>query len=288
MLLSTNTEFYPRKIGFEKTIEKYAQTGFDAYDISLFDMPSDNFWFGKDDYENKAATLRKIAEKNKIICNQAHAPFPSHKDGDEIWNTNIKEYFERSLKISAALGAKVCVIHPWNDWEAKRNAEEVFLPLKPLADKLNVKIGVENMWNWNMKEDRILSAACSSPDDFVKHLELLPKETFGACLDIGHSEMFDEYNAPDFIGALNDRLIALHVHDNDCVYDLHYFPYMGTIDWEKIYESLAKIDYKGDLTFEADHTFYRYPDELSDKLLALLCSTGRTMIEKIDGYKKSL
>lgn len=287
MLLSTNSEFYPRRIGFEKTVEKYAKVGFDAYDISLFDMPFDNFWFGKDDYEEKAARLRKIADENKIVCNQAHAPFPSHRDGDEAWNKNIKEYFERSLKISSALGAKVCVIHPWNDWDAKRNAEEVYLPLKPLADKLHVKIGVENMWNWDLKEDKIRKAACSSPEDFVKHLELLPKETFGACLDIGHAEMFEDVHAPDFIEALSDRLIALHVHDNDCEHDWHYFPYMGNIDWEKIYEALAKVDYKGDLTFEADHTFYRYPDALCDELLSLLYSTGRVMIEKINGYKKT-
>lgn len=282
MILSTHTEILPKKFGYEETVKLYAKTGFDAYDATFFDMKEPNFYF-EENYREKALNLRKTADENNILCNQAHAPFPMHRDGDPSWDKKMLGYAEKSLEISSILGAKVCVVHPWNSWEAEENVEKIYLPLKETADKFHVKIGVENMWN--RKDGRASAAACSSPDDFVKHMELLPKDTFTACLDIGHAEMFEGFAAPDFIYALNERLGALHVHDNDRIHDLHYFPYMGTIDWEKICKALADIDYKGDFTLESDHTFLRYPENLIPELLPLLEKTGRTLISKIEGYR---
>lgn len=289
MLLSTQTEILSQEKGIFKTVEELKSVGFDAYDLSFFDMPFETSAFHTDDYLKNAQKLRKFADEIGIKCNQAHAPFPSHSETDENWNKLVKSYIIRSLEVASVAGAKVCVVHPFNDWNAERNAEELYLPLKEYAERFNIKIGVENMWNWEdlpYPDGRATPAACSSPEDFVKHMEKLPEENFVACLDIGHAEMFKEFCAADFIYALKGRLHALHVHDNDCYRDLHYFPYMGTINYERIFEALAKIGYDDDFTFEANYTLNRYPHSMQHELLKLLADTGRVMIEKISRAKR--
>lgn len=288
MLLSTHTEFISQKSGIFKTVEKLKNAGFDAYDLSFFDMPFETSAFHKDDYKENAKKLRKFADELGIKCNQSHAPFPSHS-ADENWNKLVFEYEKRSLEVAAIAGASICVVHPCNDYSAEENAEKIYLPLLKYSEDFGIKIGVENMWNWNdlpYPDGRATKAACSSPDDFVKHLKLLPEKNYAACLDIGHAEMFREYNAADYVYALGGRLEALHVHDNDCFRDLHYFPYMGTIDFERIFKALAETGYGGDLTFEANYTLKRYPESMQDELIKLLHDTGRVMIDKINGYKK--
>ena len=71
MILSTHTEILPKKFGYEETVKLYAKTGFDAYDATFFDMKEPNFYF-EENYREKALNLRKTADENNILCNQAH------------------------------------------------------------------------------------------------------------------------------------------------------------------------------------------------------------------------
>ena len=58
--------------------------------------------------------------------------------------------------------------------------------------------------------------------------EIAGEKLFGFCLDTGHLLIVcrDVYAA---IIELGDRLIALHVHDNDGVHDDHNAPFVGGI-----------------------------------------------------------
>ncbi len=60
----------------------------------------------------------------------------------------------------------------------------------------------------------------------------------GFCYDSGHENAF----APeeDFLSRHGNRLLAMHLHDNDGKQDLHAFPGDGTIDWTKKKAQLAQ------------------------------------------------
>ena len=49
-----------------------------------------------------------------------------------------------------------------------------------------------------------------------------------------------------------DRLGALHIHDNRCVWDSddHMLPYDGAIDFEEVAQHIAKSGYEGTVMLE--------------------------------------
>lgn len=267
--------------GYEDAVRVIGKAGFDCYDLSMFGMANPSDPLNGDGYMETVRAIKRAAEEVGIACNQTHAPWPSHKRTDEEWNRNIFGWLVRALEITAYLGGKICIVHPWNNWTAEENAENLYLPLLPYCKKYGVKVAVENMFNWPKDAPHALPCACSLPDDFMKHMALLDPEWFVACLDIGHAEMFpDMSSAAEHIYALGERLQCLHVHDNDRHFDLHGIPYTGKVDWESIFAALKEIGYRGDFTFEAS-AVGKYPKAILPEAEAFLCRIGRYMIERL-------
>ncbi len=285
MKLVTLTGHLSKRFGIFGAIKMIKEQGFDAYDCSLFqEMEPGNFLSGAD-YKERAAEIRKYADELGIPCTQTHSPMPwlrTFKDIDD----SVQEQ-KRAIEISAILGAEVVVIHPAAFANASENYEHQYKELLTLAKELGVKIATENMFSWKDKtETETVPSACGTADDFVEYIDFVNDEYFTACLDIGHSEMVNCEGAPKIIRALgHNRVKALHVHDNDCYHDDHTFPYTGKIDWDEVCRALAEIDYTGNFTFEADNFLIPYPDELMPACFALLESTGRYLIKKIESYK---
>lgn len=255
MKISTEIGSIANYVGEEKAIEYVAKAGFDAYDLSMFRMvkldwqnqtatKTDNP-LASNNYREYALKLKKIADDNGIVCNQSHAPFPSHYKG-------MEELLIRALEITSIVGGKICVIHPCNANDYIENAK-LFRRLLPYAKKFGVKIATENMWFWDEKENHAKKAACSHHDDFVKHIDEVNDEYLVACLDLGHAEMKGlETSAVTMIKTLGPRLQALHIHDNDKLHDSHQIPFSMQINFEEIIKALKEINYQGDLTLEAD------------------------------------
>lgn len=254
MKVSTQTDVGGEMIGREKTVEMIAKAGFDAWDLSMFDM-IDIYWSewkanisnsplnGKN-YVDYVRNLRRIGEDNGIECCQSHAPFPSFLAGTDI--------LKRALECSAEAGAKICVIHPDNNSSAEENAE-MYFKLLPFAKDHGVKIATENMWNRDSKGGRG-SAACSDPESFLAHINAVNDDYFVACLDIGHAEMKGlNTSAVEMIRALGKHVQALHIHDNDKIHDDHWMPFTKKIDFVPIVKALKDIGYSGYLTLEADN-----------------------------------
>lgn len=256
MKISTEIGSAAKIIGEEKAVEYYAKAGFDAWDFSMFSMierdwqkgvimPSDHPLYGKD-YLKFAKKLKQIGLDNGIVCNQSHAPFPSHYDG-------MMTYLKRAIECTKEVGGEICVIHPTNRATAEENAE-MFLELLEFSKDMGVKIATENMWNWDHEvKDQALPAACSAPEDFCKHIDIVGNPNLVACLDIGHAEMKGlNTSAVEMIKALGSRLQALHIHDNDKWHDSHQIPFSMDIDFEEVVSALKEINYKGYFTLEAD------------------------------------
>jgi hypothetical protein len=84
----------------------------------------------------------------------------------------------------------------------------------------------------------------------------------------------------------NKRLQCLHVHDVDGTNDSHTLPFYGTVNWDKVMKALADIDYKGELTFEADSFMDNKPDMLLPECARLMAETGKYLVSKFESYKK--
>mgnify|MGYP003292109800 CR=1 FL=1 len=255
MRISTEIGSAARLVGEEKAVELVAKAGFDAYDLSMFSMArydwnakcvaqTDHPFRGKN-YLKFVRNLRHIAEDNGIVCNQSHAPFP-------VFSPEIRGFLKRAIECTAEAGGKICVIHPDNYKSAEENAE-MYYELLPFAKECGVKIATENMWGWDKTADHAIPNACSSPESFCAHIDIINDPFFVACLDIGHAEMKGlGTSARELIHALGDRLQALHMHDNDRWHDSHRLPFTMDIDFTDVVTALKEINYTGDFTLEAD------------------------------------
>lgn len=255
MKVSTEIGSLSSFTGEEKAVEILAKAGFDAFDFSMFEMvkydwrtgsftPSQHI-LGSNHYLDFAKRIKKVADDSGIECNQSHAPFP-------VKNKFIYDYIKRAIECTAVAGGKICVVHPNNDFTAEQNAE-MYQNFLPFAKEHGVKIATENMYNWDRVEDHCIPAACSSPEDFVKHIDTVNDEYFVACLDLGHAEMLGvNTSAVEMIKALGSRIQALHIHDNDKRIDSHQIPFSMNMDFTAIVKALKEINYSGYFTLEAD------------------------------------
>ena len=296
MKISTQTDHLARLFGEEEAIRILAEVGFDAYDFSMFDTESDEYLLNRRDYEKEALRLKRISEENNIECNQSHAPFPTYLQNNKEYNDRIFSLLVRSIEITGLLGGKVVVIHPAvfpghkigeNPLCFETNME-LYNSLLPYARDCNVKIAVENMFNWYEGDDTASPATCSTPEEFSAYLDALwtlDADHFVACLDIGHSEMKNSggESAAKMIRTLgHDKLKALHIHDNNLVRDVHTLPFTQKINWDEVMTALKDIQYDGDFTFEADNFIKQFPGELAKHALKLKLEVGRYFIKKYD------
>lgn len=287
MILTTQTDYLARKFGHERAIEIIADAGFDAIDLSMFDMKSDDSVFMQDDYREFAAKLRTLAESRGLAFRQAHAPFPSSKENIE-YNEMIFARIVRSIEIAGIVSAKVIVVHPMHHLRYTEHADDLktmnvdfYRRLAPYAKAAGVKVALENMWQRNPETKEILVSACSRTKEFADWIDTMGDDCFTACLDLGHSGLYG-FDAAEQIKGLGHRLGALHVHDNDYQSDAHTAPYLGKMHWNTICDALAEIGYPGDLTLEADNFFNHFPEDLAPSAARFMHDIGRELIQRIE------
>lgn len=268
----------------EDILRLVKNSGFTAYDFSLFTDGLKDRLIDRADYLEAARELRAFADSLGLKCNQSHAPFPSAKKGNEEFNEKTFGEMVRSLYVSGILGAKVCVIHPCDDYSAEENAV-MYRRLEPYAREAGVKIGLENIWVWNMEKMEATPSACSDHKDFLKHLSLLDSDVFVACLDIGHAEMRGlNTSAVEMIKALGTRLQALHIHDNDKHRDKHELPYTDKINFPAIITALKESGYQGDVTLEASNFIFKLPVSVYPDAAKLMADISLHIKEQLQKF----
>lgn len=291
MLLSTQTDAVFGKVGEKEGIDIFARAGYDAIDLSLFAMSNDASPLNSVDINEYAKNLRKMAEDAGLCFNQAHAPFPGWRVGDDAYNEKLPPRVIRAIKIAGLVGAKAIVVHPIavpGGGEAQKEFNlKYYRDMEQVALDYGVKIALENMWGWDSRRGYIIPNVCSFGEDLADYYDELNPEAFTVCLDLGHCGLVGD-EADHAIRVLgNKRLGALHVHDNDYRSDTHSIPYDRgcKMDWNKITAALGEIDYKGDFTYEADCFLGRYDKDTLPEAVSYMAALGRKLIAKIEAAR---
>ena len=290
MYISTETGSFDAYGDIKTIIKMLKDAGFDAYDYSMFYDVKSGQIFMREDYIEQAKELRRFADSIGISCNQAHAPYATYVTCEQYHGMPKDEYnafahksVTRAIEIAGILGARIIVVHPRDDGTVKENAT-LYQSFEETARKAGVKIAVENMWNWEDGAPTATIAACSHHDDFKAHMDLLNKDVFVACLDIGHAEMRGlNTSAVQMIETLKDDLQALHIHDIDLTYDNHSLPYTKSVDFEKILKALKLINYQGDITLESCCYVQFFPLELYPHVAKLMAAVANYMRKYLQG-----
>lgn len=287
MRIGFMTDTFKRFMSQEESLKYIKDMGFDVADITLMDVdcrkPDKDVFSG--DYIKRAHEIREYSDKIGLPIVQAHAPFPVHSDTDEEYNKYIMDILKKCLEVCGILGVKNLIIHPWNNWNAKENAI-FFRKLLPFAKQNNVVICTENMWNWDHQNNHAIEAACSSPEDFLKHIEEVNDEYFKACVDVGHANMMSMVSKTttpgNMVRVLNKHVGCFHIHDNDGIHDSHEIPFTMSLDWDDLIKSINEIKYDGDLIMEVCDFKGRTLEEIIErnKQAYIAARQLATMIEK--------
>jgi sugar phosphate isomerase/epimerase len=115
--------------------------------------------------------------------------------------------------------------------EAGRAARESWMrsvdELAADSAKSGVRIALENGNRRGMEETEMA---------FARH----GPEYLGLCYDSGHANL----HGSDLLEKYPDRLISVHLHDNDGSGDQHRIPFTGTVDWERLTGLIAGSSYR--------------------------------------------
>jgi sugar phosphate isomerase/epimerase len=177
------------------------------------------------------------------------------------------------IEMTARLGGDVVIMHlPGGGFEEfgsriRRSLDE----LRPCAAEHGVRLALEN------------GGSHESFDDIERALDLYGPDYLGLCYDSGHGNLFPE--GLDRLDRLRDRLISVHLHDNDGSGDQHRLLFTGTVNWLRLAAIVARSGYKQCVSMELSMRNEPYDDD-EDAFLRKGFETGEQLATMIGAAKK--
>ncbi len=232
-------------------------------------------WTGEYIYSSyEMEQIRDWMNKYNLKAKALHSPCGSYRDYGTYGKSGRKDFtstceynrkagveqIKNRVDLAHCIGATEIVVHlcvPFNTSQNDPIGIETFYSqfeksldeLQPYCMERNVRICLENLFD--------ITAECVL-ESFDRLLPKYPKEFLGICLDTGHANIVWHENFIDILKPYQDRIYAVHIHDNLGVYDAHAVPGVGNIDWKAFIEFLAKSPFEAPLSMELVDTHSKY------------------------------
>ncbi len=219
--------------------------------------------------EEECAKIKAFAAENNIGLRSVATGFYwgcSLGSPDEKERADALAFSKKYLQIAAWLGAETALVVPGAvdvAWDPSRpvvpytvcwnQATKSIRELVPVAEKLNVNIALENVWNKFLY----------SPMEMKQFIDQFGSDKVGSYFDVGNC-LLNGY-PQDWIEVLGKRIKAVHFKNwksEDCGGGLHGFGddlLDGLVDFPKVLAALEKINFTGPISVEMI-PFCRLPD----------------------------
>ncbi|MHA1363259.1 MAG: sugar phosphate isomerase/epimerase family protein [Candidatus Freyarchaeota archaeon] len=256
----SSTQFL--NLSLNRIVEKLANYGYSSIEIWA-DVPQK--WSGNYS-EREQRELRETLESFGFESS-VHAP---------IWDINLASHiagFRRvsieqvkwSIDLARNLGSRLVTLHPGHmppypfisslRESGKKNFLDSLQTLLDYSAETGVPIGLENL--------PLGLSFCYTLDELIDYVNSF--ENLRVTLDVPHAyvigkflQLIDKKKAAtppedeiaEAIRKLGNRIINIHLHDNDGSWDQHKVPGEGTIDFKPIVEAMKEINYNHLITLE--------------------------------------
>jgi L-ribulose-5-phosphate 3-epimerase len=189
--------------------------------------------FGRNDYRSAP----QLAREAGLYVENIHAPIQTQND---LWRDNLDgealtDCYLQCIVDCCEFKIPTMVVHlpgegnPYNDLGMGRIRK-----IAEKAEQLSVNVAMENLQNFS---------------NLSYVLEQIHSKRIGFCYDCGHH--YHYYPDKDFLSMYGNRLMALHLHDDNGSYGMHGIPFDGTIDWATAMKNIAETGYTGSTAIEA-------------------------------------
>ncbi len=182
--------------------------------------------------------LREILDYNPSLS--FHAPFMDMSPGavDSRVRAATMDRFNHILDVAEILRPECIVFHSgYEKWKYALKTDlwleksvETWIPLNKRAQEIEVKIAIENIFEDEPENIRLL-------------MEGIGSDNFGVCFDTGHCNLFSTVPLDTWLKSLKPYIIELHLHDNDKSADQHLPVGDGDFDFKTLFAELSKTDY---------------------------------------------
>ena len=243
-MIFTIVDYFGYNLSAPKRFELIKKAGFDGIAGLLW----------QNDFDEDYQLFPQYAQNNGLSIETIHAPWDGLND---IWTDGEtgRLFTERILEILSVCSQHkipTLVLHP----EYKEGTNYVELPkqfdtgleridqMVREAERLGISIAIENMCR-----PEYLSAIFSN----------IKSKRLGFCFDSGHWNVF--MPDIDLLSLYGDRLMALHLHDNDGKEDWHALPLSGSINWNDIADKLRDSNYSGAISLEVGNKTFEHITE---------------------------
>lgn len=192
---------------------------------------------------------------------ELHEFWKNSQIGDQIEKNLIKD-----LKVAAKYGFTCVVVHLFG--EVSQIGFDRLRRVLKVCKEYNIPLAVENI-----NDDKTFFATFKEIDD--------PYLKF--CYDSGHNHTF--YPNTDYFAdeKLVSKLIALHLHDNLGMGDIHTLNKYGSIDWDKVAKNLAKVN--NDISLDYELLFKEKPAETPEEIIKIAFEQACELERLIEKYK---
>ena len=191
-----------------------------------------------DQFDSDFKSFPKYADEAGLYVESAHAPY---LDADTLWVDNIagQDYSEKMLaciKDCAAYSVKTLVMHPTNT--------KIPLPENNVGiNRLKRMVESAQRYSVNLAVENTVQPA------YLEYIfNRISSDRLGFCFDSGHSNLYCAQQ--NLLALYGDRLMALHLHDNDGQADQHALPRSGSIDWAAFMAQIKAAAYQGAIALE--------------------------------------
>jgi len=198
----------------------------------------------------RVKALKRVAQSHDLDF-AVHAPFAGINIAvpNPVLRRATLKRLEKSIFYAGQLDCRLWVFHPGletgvshfypgMDW--RLNMDSIRALLK-IARREGVEIAVENVpepYPFMMK----------NVQDFSRFYDELGDD-MGIVLDIAHANL--NHQIQDFISKLSNKIVHVHVSDNDGAHDLHLGIGYGTIDWNGVAKAIKKVEYDNVIMLES-------------------------------------
>ena len=209
---------------------------------------------------------------------------------DQRWGSPVAyqrlagiEMLKNRLRMAQRLACDVIVCHipgePGDEaarvayWDRQKRTLDA---VADVARACGVRIALENTLPGNF-------------DTLERFMTLGDPEWLGICYDSGHGNARVDWpgNGLERFAQVADRVIDLHLHDNDGTGDHHQLPFTGTTDWQKLSRQIVRSAYgKRVVPLEVGMAFLAIDDER--EFLRRVADAGRRLAEMLEAAERDL
>jgi len=165
---------------------------------------------------------------------------------------------KRSMDRGSRIGARNHVLHWYHrflDTGYDALWREIVDEWVEHAARLGVRLLMETVPDKPSNERYVPSA------EIIEFVSGYPADVLSVCVDVNHSNL--QESLPDVVHTVRERLVSLHISDNDGHAEKHWLPGQGVIDYPSLFEGLESVGFGGFFVLEVGQ-WCKEPHRLSE------------------------